>query len=98
MGDMWHNVSHISKTINSAKRITLGRKTIRFSYWFDRGREREERKKEIKNLFLRPVGWNSSSQELKFIYSTRAKLEYQNRRISIKDPKEVIWGNQRFRA
>ena len=95
---MWHNVSYISKTINSAKRIRSGRKTIRFSCWFDHGKEREERKKEIKNLFLRSVGRNSSSQELKFIYSTRAKREYQNRRISLKDPKEVIWGNRRFRA
>ena len=39
------------------------------------------------------TGQNSSDQELKFIYSTKATRAYQNCGISLE--KEEIWGNQR---
>ena len=44
MGDMWHNVSRISKTINSAKRIRLGEKSD-FPPWERKGGEKERNQK-----------------------------------------------------
>ena len=61
-------------------------------------REKEEKRKNSKAYFLdlwRSIGQNSSSQELKFIYSTRATRMYQNRRISLKIQKRRFGGNQK---
>ena len=64
-------------------------------------REREEKRKKSKAYFSdlwRSIGQNSSSQELKFIYLTRAKRTYQNRRISQKIQKRRFGGNQKGRV
>ena len=59
-------------------------------------KERKEKKKKSRAYFsdLRSsVGRNSSSQELKFIYSTKATHTYQNHGISSKIPKRSFGGN-----
>ena len=45
MGDMWHNVSHTSRTINRPKGIRIGEKNKIFCR-FNHGGEREKRKKK----------------------------------------------------
>ena len=94
---MWHNVSHTSRTINSAKGIRFGQKIIFSIDLTMRKREMRERKRfKASFSYLRSsVGRNSSSQELKFIYSMRATRTYQNRRISSKIKKLRFGGNQR---
>ena len=97
MGDMWHYVSHTSRTINSVKRIRFGEKII-FSTGLTVGeRERRERNRSKASFsdLRSSIGQNSLSQELKFIYSMRATRTYKNREISPKIQERRFGGNQR---
>ena len=67
-----------------------------------REKQRKGEKRVSKAFFEDPqsfVGWNSLSQELKFIYSTRATLGYKKKmRGFTEDPNEEISGNRIFWA
>ena len=66
----------------------------------DRGREKMKNKKIIQTYFfdlLSFVSQNSSDQERKSIYSTRATLGYQKKGISSRIQVRSF-GNQRFRV
>ena len=69
-----------------------------FSWFWPRGREREEKESNKPSLFdlWSSVGWNSSSQELKFIAATRAKRGYQKERISPKISRKRFGGKSKF--
>ena len=65
------------------------------------GREREEKEVKSKTSFFDPqsfVGRNSSSKDLKFIYSMRATHMYQKGGISPKIQRRRFEGNQGFRV
>ena len=97
---MWHNVSHTSKTINSPKGIRIGEKIIlSASLTVEKQRRRERKKYRASLSDLRiSIDRNSLSQELKFIYSTRAMRKYQNRGISLKIQKRSFGGNKKGRV
>ena len=54
MRDMWHGVSHTSRTINSSKWIRLGEEEKKWDFFFfasvDSGREREKKERILKLL------------------------------------------------
>ena len=92
-------MSQISKTINSAKRIRLGK--IRFSYLFDHGREKEERNEEIQNFLLRSTEFRRSEfvEPRVKVYPLDEGYAYVPKSKDFtEDPKVEIWGNMIFRA
>ena len=55
MRDMWHGVSHTSRTINSSKGIRLGEEEKKWDFFFSQVltvKERGRRRKEFSNFFL----------------------------------------------
>ena len=104
--DTWHDVGHVARRGHFMGILSIKLKQKRI---WERGspfyglcvtEEKGREKKEIQtSLFdLRSfVGWNSSSQERTFIYSTRAMHEYRKYRISPMIQTRSS-GNQRFRV
>ena len=85
MEDMWHNMSHISKTINSAKRIRLGEKSY-FHAGLTMG-EWEERNEEVQNFLIRSMKfrWSKFVKPRVKIYLLDESYAYvPNQRISSK--------------
>ena len=84
--DTWRDVGQVLKLwIRLVKNQILGGKEVIF--WLRPWESKKERKKESKTPFFNPsnfIGRNSSSQELKFITSTRAMCVYQKGGISPK--------------
>ena len=60
------------------------------SFWFGCGRGRAKSKTSFGDPWS-SVGRNSSSQELKFISSTRATRVYKKRRVSLKIQRKIFW-------
>ena len=80
--DTWRDMSQVFEIMNRVKNQMFG-ENISFFFWFERGREREKSKSSFGDP-QSSVGWNPSSQELKFISSTRATHTYQERGILLK--------------
>ena len=86
MVDTWRNVSQVFKIMDRVKNQMFV-ENISFFSWFEHGRVRGRAREKSKFSFDNPqssIAQNSSSQELKFISSTRTTHTYQEREISPK--------------
>ena len=89
-------MGQVFKMTNKVKRIVFGHKISHFMLVNNMG-EKREKKRAFKPSFDDPqssVDRNSSSQELKFIASTRATRVYQKGGISPKIQMRRFRGNQ----
>ena len=87
--DAWLKVGHVQLRLKWTKREMRKQKKRKsdFSHSFGSGHERVRReRKNPPSLYdlRRSGGWNPSSQDLKFIYSTRATRGYQQHAVSPK--------------